>query len=66
MLDKLTYSVAEAAEVLGVSRPTVYTLIHRADFPVFKIGNRVLVSVDGLRRWVEAQAAREEGGAYGA
>lgn len=66
MAEKLTYSVAETAEVLGVSRPTVYTLIHRADFPVFKIGNRVLVSVDGLRQWVTAQAAQEEGDAYGA
>ena len=56
MSDKLTYSVSEAAEVLGVSRPTVYTLIHRDDFPVFKIGNRVLISIEGLRQWVITQA----------
>ena len=36
--DKLALSVTEAAALLGVSRPTVYTLIHRADFPAFKLG----------------------------
>lgn len=66
MAEKLTYSVSEVAEVLGISRPKVYDLLHRDDFPSFKVGGRVLISVDGLRRWVEAQAAREEGDTYGA
>lgn len=66
MSEKLTYSVSETAEVLGISRPKVYDLLHRDDFPSFKVGGRVLISVDGLRRWVEAQAAREEGDTYGA
>jgi len=37
--EKLTYSVAEAASLLGVSRPTIYRLIAR----------RVLIPVPGLR-----------------
>ena len=37
--EKLTYSVAEAAYILGISRPSVYRLIAR----------RVLVPVPGLR-----------------
>lgn len=60
---KLVYSVAEAAEALGISRPTLYALLHREDFPSFRVGGRVLVSVEGLRRWVEAQAGGIEGGA---
>lgn len=55
MADKLTYSAAETAEVLGVSRPVVYTLMKRADFPAFKVGARTLVSAEGLRAWVQAQ-----------
>jgi len=57
--DKLAYSTTEAAQVLGVSRPTVYKLMARADFPSFKVGSRTLVSAEGLRAWVQAQA---EGG----
>ena len=58
--DKLVYNVSEAAVVLNVSRPTVYTLIRRADFPAFKVGTRTLISRAGLARWVDAQTTKEE------
>ncbi len=57
--DKLALSVAEAAALLGVSRPTMYSLIRRADFPSFKVGSRTLIPREGLARWVESQAERE-------
>lgn len=61
--EKLALSVAEAAELLGVSRPTVYDLIHRPDFPSFKVGSRTLISRSGLAAWVDRQAgASEEAG----
>ena len=56
MSEKLAYSLTETAEVLGVSRPTVYALIKQPGFPVFQIGGRKLVSVDGLREWVLQEA----------
>lgn len=59
--EKLGLSVTEAAALLGVSRPTVYELINREDFPSFRIGTRRVISRAGLERWVEAQAARGEG-----
>ena len=55
-MEPFAVSVAEAARLLGVSRPTVYALIHREDFPSFNIGQRTLVSTAGLRAWVDAQA----------
>ena len=54
-MDKLAYSITEAAQVLGVSRPTVYALIKQPGFPVFQIGGRKLVSVEGLRDWIRSQ-----------
>ena len=54
-MDKLAYSLTETAQVLGVSRPTVYALIKQPGFPVFQIGGRKLVSVDGLRDWIRSQ-----------
>ena len=56
MPDKLAYSPAETAEALGMSRPVVYTLLKREDFPAFKVGSRTLVSAEGLREWVQRQA----------
>ena len=58
--ERLAYSPAEAAEALGISRPTLYnTLLNRPGFPVFRVGGRVLISTEGLREWVRRQA---EGG----
>ena len=54
-MEKIAYSVMETAQVLGVSRPTVYALMKRPGFPVFQIGGRKLISVDGLRNWVRNQ-----------
>lgn len=55
-LDPLAVSPAECARLLGVSRPKVYDLINRGNFPSFKLGSRTLISVDGLRAWIAKQA----------
>ena len=55
---KLTLSVKEAAEELGVCSKTVYNLIHREDFPVLRIGTRVRISRAGLAAWVQANTQK--------
>lgn len=55
LVDRLAVSTAEAAELLGVSRPLVCQLLHRADFPSFCVGARRLIPLDGLRAWMAAQ-----------
>ena len=54
--EKTAFSIAETAARLGVSRPTVYNLINRADFPAFRVGSRWLISAAGLDEWVREQA----------
>ena len=54
-LSPLAVSAAEAARLLGISRPTLYQLLNREDFPSFRVGNRVLVSVAGLQEWIDRQ-----------
>ena len=56
----LAVSATEAARLLGVSKPTIYQYIHLDGFPSFKLGNRTLVSVDGLREWVKKQTEVQE------
>ena len=55
-VEKLTVTVPEMAKIVGVSTCTAYNLIHRADFPVISIGRRAVIPLDGLKRWIEAQA----------
>lgn len=47
--------VTEAAEILGVSRGTVFNMIARGDIPIVKIGRATRVPVAALRSWVERQ-----------
>ena len=51
--DKRALSVAEMAETLGISRTTAYELVNREDFPSMRIGQRIIVPVDALDRWLE-------------
>ena len=55
--ERLAFNVTEAAACLGVSRPTMYELLRREDFPSFRIGTRRLIPRDGLAAWVEKQGA---------
>ena len=53
-----TYTVAEAAKRLGVSRGYAYELIRRGEFPAptRTIGTRVLVLRDGLEAFIAGGA----------
>lgn len=53
--EKMLLTVREAAETLGISRATVYTLIHRDDFPSIRIGSRILINTKKLQEWVDNQ-----------
>ena len=59
MTEKLTLNVEEMGELLGVSRQTAYNLIHRADFPVLRIGKRILIPKKQLEAWMDRQLGRD-------
>lgn len=48
------------AKVLGVSPSSAYELMHELDFPVLRVGSRMVVPKEQFIRWV---TERTEGGA---
>jgi len=58
-VEKLSYTVKEAAEALGYSTDTVYRLVHRADFPTIRVGKSIRISKELLADWVRRQAGGE-------
>lgn len=46
------------AKVLGVALSTAYELIHEADFPTLKIGNRIVVPKEGFSETSEVAQTR--------
>ena len=53
MNEKLTLSLEEAGKLLGVSRQTAYLLTRREDFPVLRIGRRILIPRKQLEAWMD-------------
>lgn len=59
--NKLTLSVDEAAQMLGLSRPIVMELTHSKGFPAFNVGKRILIHAQGLAEWVDRQTEQKAG-----
>lgn len=58
-MEKLAYSVTEAAEVIGISRTVMYNLVHCDGFPKKIVGGRILIPAKALERWLENGEAVE-------
>jgi excisionase family DNA binding protein len=52
---RLTYTLAEAAQQLGISRWLAYEAAHRGELPVCRIGRRMLVPRAALLRLLDEQ-----------
>ena len=54
--ERLTWTITEAAQLLGISRATAYEAAHRGELPVRLIGRRMLVPRVALLRLLEHDA----------
>lgn len=54
--EPVAVNMTQAAQLLGVSRPTVYRLAKMPGFPVVHLGGCTRVLVDDLREWTRQQA----------
>ena len=46
------------ANVLGISESSAYELMHSKNFPVIKIGSRMVVPKEKFISWVESQLGK--------
>jgi excisionase family DNA binding protein len=60
-VERLSYSVQEAAAAIGVSSRTVHDFIKSGTIAHFRMGTRVLIPVDELRAFIARRT--QEGGA---
>jgi excisionase family DNA binding protein len=56
-MQKQTYSVPEAAKILGLNRNSGYDAVKRGEIPVIKIGKRLLVPKVAIERLLQGGAA---------
>ena len=49
----LFLNAAMVVKVLGIAPSSSYELLHEADFPVLKVGSRIVVPKEKFIQWVE-------------
>lgn len=54
--DRLTFTVEEAAKVLGIGRNTAYEAVRTGEIPCLRVGGRILVPKAAVNRLLENPA----------
>jgi excisionase family DNA binding protein len=52
-VERLVFTVAEAGELLGISRAFAYELVARGELPVIRLGRRIVVPKPALLAMVD-------------
>lgn len=60
-VERITYTIEEAAEVLGIGRSLAYDMASRGELPSLRLGRRVVVPRKALEEWLAAQIAAQRG-----
>ncbi len=55
---KLAVTIAEAAQLLSISRSHLYPIVMRGEIPSFHIGRSHLIRVSALEAWIQRQEER--------
>ena len=59
-MEKLAFTISEAAQAAGVSRPTLYRWTHIQGFPVAHIGGCTRIPAEAFKQWINQQAGVTE------
>ncbi len=60
MQERLTFTVPEVAERLGISRSSAYLCVRRGEIPALVLGRRVVVARAALERLLATEASAAE------
>lgn len=56
-VEKLAYSIEEAAQAASLGRSSIYEEIRASRLRATKVGRRTIIAVDDLRAWLAAMPA---------
>lgn len=54
-MEKLVYSIQEAAELLGISKAYTYELVRKEIIPTLKLGNKRVIPKEKFNNWVNGK-----------
>jgi excisionase family DNA binding protein len=60
VFERLTITVEEAGRLLGISRGSAYQAAREGTLPTIRLGRRIVVPVEGLKKMLEAAGDTSE------
>lgn len=57
-MERLTMTVPEMAQQLGISRPKAYELANSRKFPSIRVGRRLIIPVASFEQWLRDSAKK--------
>lgn len=57
---KVTLSVIEVAEVIGVSTASIYTMVREGSIPHRKVRTRILFHRETIETWLQGDAPKQK------
>ncbi|MFJ7839884.1 helix-turn-helix domain-containing protein [Lysinibacillus sphaericus] len=57
-MEKITLSVNEVAELIGVSAATIYTMVRLNEIPCKKIRGRIIFHRETIDKWLATPTAK--------
>lgn len=59
-LEKKTLTIAEAAQVIGISRSLAFRLASEGKLPTIKLATKRVIPIAALDRWLEEQVQKAQ------
>ncbi len=57
-MERATYTIEEAAEILGIGRSSAYQAVRTGQIPTLRVGRRLLVPRVALERLLEREPGK--------
>lgn len=59
-MEKIVYTIQEAAEMLGISRSYAYELVRNGTIPVLELGKKRVIPKEKFNKWLNSERELEK------
>lgn len=54
-MEKIVYSIQEAADLLGISKSYAYELVRNGTIPVLELGKKRVIPKEKFNKWINGE-----------
>ena len=57
-MERVTMTVSDLQQAMGIGRNAAYDLVNRADFPKVRVGKKIIIPREAFLRWLDQQSGQ--------